>query len=284
MQKFKFLISIYFLPIFFFTLAISPNINSARIGLVLLSVFILLIPATNYIADNPGKRISNSGDIKYSFIDSLALIMIILAIYLGWKINWQFSLLQGLYLFAVVLIARQERFLSPDIKWFISKSLQGMLLFSTIYLGLNQYGFNNLLRAHIILFASLTTLIIIIGLYIVNLREYSLLQKDELVSQPQKAVKPLKIILILIILLLLAYAGFFTATYHWRYAGFIALALMPSILFAIILLKRFSSLQTVQMTAALQWLNIILSTCLVIFFIYFFLDSTQVLQAIRGGY
>jgi hypothetical protein len=33
-----------------------------------------------------------------------------------------------------------------------------------------------------------------------------------------------------------------------------------------------------------MWLNFISATCLNIFFIYFFLESSQVLQAIMGGY
>jgi hypothetical protein len=33
-----------------------------------------------------------------------------------------------------------------------------------------------------------------------------------------------------------------------------------------------------------MWLNFLSALCLNVFFIYFFLDHTQVLQAIRAGY
>jgi hypothetical protein len=272
------------LPVFFFILAISPNINSDRIGLVLVAVFLLLIPSANYIAVNPDRKISSAGDNKYSFVDFVALVMVIVVFYLGWLISWQFNLLQGLYLFTVIVISKQERNLSVNSKWFIGRVIQGILLFATIYLGLNLYGFNNLLRIHIIIFTSLTIILIITSLYISNLREYCLLHKDDFEKMSPEALKPIKTILLLILLLLLAYVIFFTTTYHWHYAEYFALALMPSVILAISLFRQANTEQIVRLTTSLQWLNMILSTCLVIFFIYFFLDSTQVLQAIRGGY
>jgi hypothetical protein len=37
-------------------------------------------------------------------------------------------------------------------------------------------------------------------------------------------------------------------------------------------------------TKRFAWLRLVYATSMAGFFIYFFLDSTQVLQAIRGGY
>ena len=284
MRQFKFILSFYFLPVYFFTLAISPNINGDRIGVVLVSVFLLLIPTANYIAANPGKRISPSEDSNYSFMDSLSLVMLIAAIYLGWTISWEFNLLQVLYLLVVVLISIQERNLSAGLIWLTSRALLGILLFASIYLGLNQYGFNNLLRTHIILFASLSILIIITSLIIANLHEYYLLHKDDIEDLPRSALKPIKMMLILMGLLFFAFAGFLIITYNWRYAGFFVLALMTSIIIAISMIRRVTTGNIANLPLTLSWLNIILSTCLVIFFIYFFLDSTQVLQAVSGGY
>jgi hypothetical protein len=284
MRIFKFIFILYSMPVFFFILAISPNINGDRIGVVLLSVLILLVPAANYMAANPGKQISDSGDIKYSFIDSLALIMIIVAIYLGWNISWQFNLLQGLYLFAVVLSSKQEKYVYPGFGWFLVKLLIGIILFAAIYMGLNQYGFNNLLRTHIILFASLSTLLIIVSLYIANLREYYLPVMDKTEELPQAGLSALRMIIILLGLILLTYGMFFISAYHWRYAGYFGLVLLPAIIITVGIFRRLKSRQSIHLTAALLWLNIILASGLVLFFIYFFLDSTQILQAIMGGY
>ena len=261
-------------------LAISPNINSDRIGLVLVAVFLLLIPSANYLAANPERKILSERDTKYSFLDFLSLVMVIAAFYLGWLISWQFNILQGLYLFSVVIISKQERSLSVSIKGLIARVIQGVLLFGIIYLGLNQYGFDNLLRIHILLFASLSTLIIITSLYISNLSEYSLLNQADVENRSS----PIKILLLLIGLLLLAYTGFFTTTYHWRYAVYFTLAVLPAGLISISLIRKIQFGKAVNLPVNVYWVNIILALSLVIFFIYFFLESTQVLQAIRGGY
>lgn len=284
MKKFNLSQIVNFLPVFFFVLAISPNISSERIGLTLVAVFILLIPSVNYIAVNPEHRISSGYDTKYSLLDIVSMVMVIATIYIGWLISWQFNLLQGLYLFTVILISKQENSIFVDFKWFIARIFQGLLLYAIIYLGLNQYGFNNLLRIHILLFSSLSTLMIITSLYISNLRDYYLLDEVDKESHSLADAVPIKIILLFLGLLFIAYGGFLATTYHWHYAGFFTLALLPAFLVSISLVSKIRSKKALNLPIAIYWLNTVLALSLVIFFIYFFLDSTQVLQAIRSGY
>jgi hypothetical protein len=278
MRAFKYNLSFYLLPVFFFVLAVSPNISGDRIGAVLLSVFILLMPASNYIGANPGKNISPSGDIKYSFIDFLSLFLFLAAIYMGWKIGWQFNLLQCLYLIAVMLFSRLEKKPTPGLDWFMARSVQGLILFAIIYVGLNQYGLNNLLRIHIFLFSTLSTLVVLTSLYIVNLREYYLINTVDI------ELKPVKTIIGLMASLWIAFTVFLSTTYDWQYGGYISLAIIPSAVLAVILYRSVKANKSIHLTSRLQWINIVLSTGLIIFYIYFFLDSTQVLQAILGGY
>ena len=278
MRAFKFNLSFYLLPVFFFVLAVSPNISGDRIGQVLLSVIILLIPASNYLSTYPVRRSSDSEPNKYSFIDFLTLFLFLAAIYLGWQISWQFNLLQGLYLVSVLLFARQEETPLPQISWFVVKALQGALLFAIIYVGLNQYGYNNLLRIHILLFTFLSALIVMASLFIANLREYYLQNTVNI------ELKPLQIIILLIAMLWLFFASFLIITYSWYYAAFITAAILPSIVLAGRLHNNIKGNIPIRLPVALHWLNLILAISLVLFFIYFFLDSTQVLQAILGGY
>ena len=278
MRAFKFNLSFYLLPVFFFVLAVSPNISGDRIGQVLFSVFVLLIPASNYLSTYPTRRSSDSEPNKYSFIDYLALFLFLAAIYLGWKISWQFNLLQGLFLVSVLLFARQEKTPLPQFSWFLAKTIQGMLLFAVIYIGLNQYGYNNLLRIHILLFAFLSIIIVLASLFIANLREYYLQHTVNI------ELKPLQINIILIAMLWLFFAGFLTVTYSWYYAAFITLAILPTMVLSGRLFNNIKGNKPIRLPLALLWLNIILASSLVVFFIYFFLDSTQVLQAILGGY
>ena len=210
--------------------------------------------------------------------------MVIAAFFLGWLISWQFNFMQGLYLFTVIATSKKGSYIVVDIKWFMSKAIQGLLLFAIIYLGLNLYEYNNLLRVHILLFSSLSALIIISSVYISNHRVYYLLQKADKENHIVGEVPPTKIILMLIGLQLLVYGVFFITTYHWRYAGYFLLALIPAISISINLMRKMQMERELNLAKALYWLNTVLALCLMIFFIYFFLDSTQVLQAIRGGY
>ena len=210
--------------------------------------------------------------------------MVIGAFYLGWLISWQFNFMQGLYLFTVIITSKKDSYIVVDIKWFMSIAIQGLLLCAIIYLGLNGYEFSNLLRIHILLFSSLSTLIIISSLYISNLREYYLLKEADKEKYKVGKEPPINAILMLLGLQLLAFGVFFITTYHWRYAGYFLLALVPAISVSINLMRKIQMERALNLPNALFWLNTVLALCLMIFFIYFFLDSTQVLQAIRGGY
>ena len=96
--------------------------------------------------------------------------------------------------------------------------------------------------------------------------------------------RPIIIILMLIGLLILAYGGLFTTIYHWRYALYFFIAVIPVILMSIILFRKIQAEKAVNLPVTLYWLNTVLALSLLLFFTYFFLDSTQVLQAVRGGY
>ena len=265
-------------------LAISPNISADRIGLVLLDVFVLLIPSANYLAANPERRISSKNDANYSISDFISLAMVIGAFYLGWLISWQFNFMQGLYLFTVIITSKKDSYIVVEIKWFMAKAIQGLLLYVIIYLGLNGYEFSNLLRIHILLFASLSILIITSSLYISNQRENYLLTEADRDNHKTGEERPINAILILIGLQVLAYGVFFITTYHWRYAGYFLLSLVPAISVTISLMWKIQNNRSRNLPNALYWLNTVLALCLMIFFIYFFLDSTQILQAILGGY
>jgi len=285
LKKFNLIQSLNFLPVFFFSLAISPNISGDRIGLVLFTVFFLLIPAANYIAANSGKRTSTSGNIKYSFVDFLALLLVMAAVYLGWKISWQFNLAQILYLtFVGLIIPNITGSNLFNIKLASVWIGQGLILFAILYLGLNQYFLENLLRTHVIVYALLSSSVVLISLYLSKLRAYYKIDKFSNPLEMNKELKFIKITFLLLILVLAGYGLFFLMKFSWSYTGYLVAALIPASLISIRLIRQVKNNNIVRIPVTLFWLNIILALSLDIFFIYFFLESTQILQAIQGGF
>lgn len=285
LKKFNLIQSLNFLPVFFFSLAISPNISGDRIGLVLFTVFFLLIPAANYIAANSGKRTSTSGNIKYSFVDFLALLLVMAAVYLGWKISWQFNLVQILYLtFVGLIIPNITGSNLFNIKLASVWIGQGLILFAILYLGLNQYFLENLLRTHVIVYALLSSSVVLISLYLSKLRAYYKIDKFSNPLEMNKELKFIKITFLLLILVLAGYGLFFLMKFSWSYTGYLVAALIPASLISIRLIRQVKNNNIVRIPVTLFWLNIILALSLDIFFIYFFLESTQILQAIQGGF
>ena len=285
LKKFNLIQSLNFLPVFFFSLAISPNISGDRIGLVLFTVFFLLIPAANYITANSGKRTSTSGNIKYSFVDFLALLLVMAAVYLGWKISWQFNLAQILYLtFVGLIIPNITGSNLFNIKLASVWIGQGLILFAILYLGLNQYFLENLLRTHVIVYALLSSSVVLISLYLSKLRAYYKIDKFSNPLEMNKELKFIKITFLLLILVLAGYGLFFLMKFSWSYTGYLVAALIPASSISIRLIRQVKNNNIVRIPVTLFWLNIILALSLDIFFIYFFLESTQILQAIQGGF
>jgi hypothetical protein len=267
MRSFRFIFSLYFLPVFFFTVAVSPNINGERIGLVLLSVYILLIPATNYIVDSTYSRASNSDKSKPLLSNFIGLLMFVVAIYLGWQINWQFNIMQMVYL--LFIAGAYNNLFSKGKFNLLLVLVLGSILFSATYIGLNQYGFTQLLSLHNF------AVILYCGLLIAPI--------FYMVGDGLKLLYLIKTVRTVLLGETLSFVIFFFVSYKWEYAVIFAIAMVPSALW---LYKMYKDSETTDslVTKRFAWLRLVYATSMAGFFIYFFLDSTQVLQAIRGGY
>jgi hypothetical protein len=267
MRNFRLIYSLYFLPVFFFTMAAAPNISGDRIGLVLIAIYTMLIPATNYIVVRSYRMISSAGDKRFAFLDFLALLMLASTFYLGWQINWQFNMLQILYL-TFVAGAYNNLFIQGKINLLVVLIL-GSVLYSMTYIGLNKYGFGQLFRLHNF------AVILYCGLLITPI-----FYMEEGSAKPFQLIKTVSIVLFAEIL---SFAIFFLISYKWEYTVLFVVAMLPS---AGVILGMYRELKTSDRIATRRFflLRLIYAISMTGFFIYFFLDSTQVLQAIRGGY
>ncbi len=265
MKKFNFIQILYFLPVFFFTLAGSPNMVGWRIGVVLGLFYMILIPTSNYVGALL-KRLKLP-NYKFSVIDIVVLIILFTSLFLGWRINWQYGLLQVVFAIYITTIFSNSLLLKKFSLLIIL--LLGLLIFIVTYIGLNQYGFLQLTSIHNVQVALLCSLLVLRVIYPMA----SELNKPNWLN----ALNSIMAIEVM---------GFFTFFFYyfsWNYAIFFGLALIPAntLFYRLKAISAISEKETEQKLVLIRRIYALVVTA---FFIYFFLDSTHVIQALLGGY
>lgn len=264
------------LPIFFFVLAGSPNISGDRIGLVLVSVFILLLPASNYFGLREYKSEASSLT-NYSITDIVAVLLFTGSLYLGWNISWEYSLMQ--VLFGALVIIRNRNIGSAEISsnWYFLTIIYGLVFYVLLYIGLNQYSFSILLGLNNLVLAILSTTVVMSIFYLDRLVYLSQLEGEETRYK-------LNLALMFIVLQILGFSIFFLISSHYEYVIYYILTLIIPVITIGLNNWRFNNINEKHNYRYLKTAIWLLTGVQTLFFIYYFLDSTQVLQAIQGGY
>lgn len=285
--------SFFLLPVFLFALAVSPNINESRVVIVLVALHIFLYPASNGYNSYFDKDEGSIGGLKNppkvnSGLYHMALIFDAIAILLGLLINWQFAVMLLIY----GIVSKAYSHPSVRIKkypfgsWFIAGFFQGAFTFLMCYVGLNDYEIGQALKWSIFAPALLSSAILW-GSYPMT----QIYQHDEDGKRGDITLS-----LKLGILGTFHFTGvaftiasglffwYFTEYYQMKYA-FIFLACMGPVVifFSYWYLKVRQDISQASFTYTMR-LNFISALFLNAFFLYFFLDHTQVLQAIKAGY
>ena len=229
MKLFKIRTSFYLLPIFFFVLSLSPNISGERIGLVLVSVYFLLVPGANYFSHRLSQL--RTIDIKsdYSIKDLIAVIMLFGALCIGWSISWEYGLVQFLYLIFIFLLGTEK----VAVRWYLTHLAYGLIFYSLIYLGLNQYSFSILLSLTNIVPAFLVAIIVIPTFHLDKL----IVIADEGDGSPNK----LALVLVYFFFQALTFGIYFYVTIELKYAAYFAIMIAIPFLFIILAKSRMAN-------------------------------------------
>jgi hypothetical protein len=268
--------SFYLLPIFFFVLSMSPNMSGDRIGLVLVSVYFLLVPGANYLNERLRKLRSSNIKFTYSIKDFIAAIILFGAFYIGWGISWEYCLVQLIYVILIVLKEAKEEVQKVGVSLFLSSAVYGLIFYCLIFIGLNQYSFSILFNTTNIVPALLVGIIIITTFYINEI----VLISDAEANSTNKLTR----VLLYLFSQVLAFSIYLYVVTELMYSAYFALAL--AIPFLLIVwdktkINKNSTENIYRSLATVLWLLPISQT---LFFLYYFLERTQVLQAIKGGY
>lgn len=285
--------SYFLLPVYLFALAVSVNIDPARMFIVFVALHIFLYPASNGFNSYFDKDTGSIGGLKNppkvaKGLYYMALIFDLLAIALGLLISIDFAIM--LFIYGLVSKAyshpsiRLKKY--PITSWLIAGFFQGCFTFFMAYCGLNDLSFFTILTDNVLV-PGLLTSAILWGSYpmtqIYQHEEDS--QRGDITLSYKLGLRGTFHFTAIFFSVAAVLFYLYFSTYHQSIYGLhFLISLTPVLLFfGYWYLKVLKDTSNANYTNTM-WLNAISATCLNAFFIYFFLDSTQVIQAVQGGF
>lgn len=285
--------SYFLLPVYLFALAVSVNINPTRMFIVFVALHVFLYPASNGFNSYFDKDEGSIGGLKRppkvsQGLYYMSLVFDMLAIGLGFFINWQFAVM--LLVYGLVSKAyshpmvRLKKF--AIISWLVAGFFQGCFTFLMAYLGLNDFGFENIFRVTLWIPGLLTSAILWGSYPMTQIYQHKEdAERGDVTLSYRLGIKgTFYFTAICFALASAAFFWYFDAFYNQKYGWYFIASMAPVIIyFNSWFFKVLKNNSKADYTHTM-WLNAISATCLNIFFIYFFLDYSQVLQAIKAGY
>lgn len=286
--------SYFLLPVYLFSLAISPNLNESRMLWVFVILHLFLYPASNGYNSYFDKDEKSIGGLKNpppvkKGLYFLALLFDLIALGLGfWKINVLFALM--LFIYGLISKAyshpsiRLKKY--PVLGWIAAGFFQGFFTFIMCYIGINNFSLANCWHAHVLVPAMLSSLMLWANYPMTQVyqHEEDARRGDETLSLKLGVRGTFIFTAIFFAVSAVGFGYYFMEFFEIRYAIAFAAALVPVLGFFLFWFVGVLKNEHQANYAHAMGLNFISATCLNIFFIYFFLDSSQVLQAIQAGY
>lgn len=281
------------MPVFFFALAISPNFTESGIAWTFLIVHLLLYPASNGYNSYFDKDEQSIGGLKSPppvkrELYYVSIILDAIAILLALKISLLFSLM--LFIYGIVSKAyshpsiRLKKY--PVAGWLVTGFFQGFFTFLMCYEGINALGINSLLKLEILIPAGLTSLMLWGNYPMTQIYQHEEDEKhgDKTLSLALGIKGTFLFTAIAFTIAVIGLVVYFMSFFRSVYAVQFLMALSPVLIYFLIWFYQTNKDPAKANYHRTMWLNLISSICLNGFFLYLFLDSTHVLEAIRSGY
>jgi 1,4-dihydroxy-2-naphthoate octaprenyltransferase len=282
------------MPVYLFALGISPNFSEPRLIWSFIIVHLFLYPASNGYNSYFDKDEGSIGGLKNpppvnEGLYYMSLLFDAVAIVLGFI---KISLLFAIMLFVYGLASKAYSHPAVRLKKFPFGGLitvaffQGFFTFLLCYVGINNFGLENLFSAKVLVPASLASLLLV-GTYPMT----QIYQHEEDSKRGDRTVSlwlgirgTFIFVLIVFAFATGGYVFYFNKFYSLQYGFDFILFLGPVVIYFLIWFYLVVKDPTKANHQNTMRLNFISALCLNAFFIYFFLDSSQVLQAIKAGY
>jgi len=280
--------SFFLMPVFFFALALTPNHNEMRILLVFLSLHLFLYPSSNGYNSYFDKDEESIGGLKRppkvtKDLYGVSLVFFVLALALGAWINLHFASMMALYGLVSMAYSHPSIRLKkyPWISWIIAGLFQGYFTFAMAYAGLSNLGWEVLFKTHVLLPGVLSSLLL--------WGNYPLTQVYQHREDARRGDRTLSLVLgakgtflfsgLFFALGAAAFTWYFLEknqaqilTYYWA-------AMAPIALFFLVwmglVFRQPDKFSTYSWAMGMNFLSAI---SLNAFFIFYFLENTQILQ------
>lgn len=287
--------SYFLLPIFLFAISLSPNLSELNLFLLFIILHLFIYPASNAYNSyfdkdegsigglkNPPKVDKNVLYIAHIF-DTLGLL---LAFYF-FPGNWNLVLMILVY----VLVSRAYSHpmvrlkKHPILSWFIAGFFQGAWVVWLVYIGLNDFIFSSIFKPHVLI-PGLLASAILWGSYPmtqVYQHEEDAKRGDHTLSIRLGVLGTFHFTAICFGIAAAAFVWYFANYHQLRYGLHFLLAISPVLLFFgwwYLKVRRNKDEADFKNTMRL---NFISATCLGGFFLYFFLNSSGILN-VAGAY
>lgn len=261
---------------------------------VFIILHIFLYPASNGYNSYFDKDEKSIGGLKNpppvnKGLYSLALLFDGIALLLGyWKVNLLFVVMLLIY----GLVSKSYSHPSIRLKkypitgWIAAGFFQGFFTFIMCYIGINNFQLENCLGVNVLAPAILSSMMLWGNYPMTQVYQHEEDSKrGDITLSLKLGVK--NTFIFTAVFFALASAGFvfyFFELFNLKYGLYFLLGLSPVLVyFSFWFLKVVKDEANANYSYAMG-LNFVSATCLNVFFIYFFLDSSQVLQAIKAGY
>lgn len=279
------------LPVFLFALSISPNITTEKLLWTFILIHFFLYPASNgynSYFDKDEKSIGllrNPPPVKRSLY-VISLLFDVIAVVVGFiTVNFSFSAMLLIY----GLVSKAYSHPSIRLKkyaitsWIITGFFQGMFTFLMCYVGINNFGIENCLKPLVLCGGLLTTLMLWANYPITQVYQHEEDGKrgDRTFSMMLGIRGTFYFVGIVFALVAVAFFIYFAYFFNIRYGIALLLALMPVVIFFTFWFSQIIKSESFANYSNAMWLSLISATCLNVFFVYFFLDSTHIADAFQ---
>lgn len=282
--------SYFLLPVFLFTLSVSPNFTANTLLFTFLIIHIFLYPASNGYNSYFDKDKDSIGGLKNppqvkAGLYWLALLFDAVAIFWAYQLSVSFAFM--VFIYGLVSKAYSHPWIRlkkyPYTSWLVAGVFQGFFTFLMCYVGINGFPVELALKPKVLTPAVLTTLML--------LANYPLTQIYQHKEDAERGDRTLSLVLgikgtfiFVMVIFVFAMAGF--TYYLLQYFGadylkIFLICMLPVVLYFFWwMFTSFRNAQHANYRRAM-WMNFISATSLNGFFIYLFLKNTNVLAAFQ---
>jgi 4-hydroxybenzoate polyprenyltransferase len=284
----RILFSFYLMPVFFFALALTPNLSGDRLLMVFVTLHLFLYPSSNGYNSYFDKDEKSIGGLRNppkvtKGLYYLSLFFFVISLILGLKINWQFSSM--LLVYSLVSMAyshptiRLKKY--PYLSWIVAGFFQGCFTFGMAYAGLSDFGWDVFTKSHVMIPGFLTSLMLWGSYPLTQVYQHEEDAKRGDITLSLKLGKKGTFVFSSIWFLVtgICFSWFFLdRNQESGFFGFL-LAMLPVVLYFLIwfsFVRKDEEKYTNYNWA--MWMNRISAIALNIFFVWYFLENTQVMQ------